>query len=84
MASWSGFQRLALRTATAPQGQLPKQLPECHLQRSGDYPQVPGSGLQNLVEHFAGPGAAQAHELLSSMDWECLFKVRLQQVDFFV
>lgn len=54
------------------------------VQRSGDYPQVPGSGLQNLVEHFAGQEAAQAYEMLSSRDWECLFKVRLQQVDFFM
>lgn len=77
---------MSLWTALAPQGQLPKQLPGCHatVQRSGDYPQVPDSGLQNLVEYFAGPGAAQACEVLSSVDWECLFKVRFQQVDFFV
>lgn len=68
----------------APQGHLPKQLPRCHHAKVRRPPPVPDSGLQNLVEHFAGPGAAQAHEVLSSGDWECLFKVRLQQVDFFV
>lgn len=52
------------------------------MQRLGDYLRVLDNGLQNLAERFAVPEAAQAHNVLSSINWERLFEEMFQQASF--